>query len=197
MRKILLFGLVIIVATSVFAFGGGGKSRKASIYRGTGVDSINVHINGKDSDSEKETCAAEKQCGDYCCQGDNVCKHDSSTGELQCCDPSLEYCCPSGTSVYVPPWGKQCCDGTLACGHADEEGNCLNASWMFCCPPGSTLYGPFENVFPATTDFISICCAAGQKPYCMEKFYYGCNYRCCDGTISPGTGVDGADECLE
>ncbi len=60
MKKILLFVTAILVATSVLAFGGGGKSRKSSVYRGTGVDSIGVHFNGKGNDSgdSGEICAS-------------------------------------------------------------------------------------------------------------------------------------------
>ncbi len=47
MNKVLLFGTALLMATSVLAFGGGGKSRKSSVYRGVGVDSVDVHINGK------------------------------------------------------------------------------------------------------------------------------------------------------
>ncbi len=71
MEKILLFGTAILVATSVLAFGGGGKSRKSSIYRGTGVDAISLHIGGEgskvvctdDEDVWNDTCIAKCEAG--------------------------------------------------------------------------------------------------------------------------------------
>jgi len=45
MKKILLLGTMMVMGTTVFAFGGGGSSRKSSLFT-SGVDAIGVHIGG-------------------------------------------------------------------------------------------------------------------------------------------------------
>ncbi len=170
MKKVLLFGMAILVATSVLAFGGGGgKSRKSSVYRGVGVDSIGVHFSGKDSDSE-ETCSDGVKCGKGCCYGDNVCSQNES-GEYQCCNEELNFCCPAGESAsrQVGSWASMCCTGTLFCFTRDADGNCVY-NWSLCCP-------------------------SGGKPYLSGRFSYGDNYTCCNGEVFEGKGLDGSDLC--
>ncbi len=169
MKKILLFGTVILMATSVLAFGGGGgKSRKASVYRGTGVDSIGVHFNGKGDDSGKETCSAEKQCGDYCCKEDNVC-NENETGEFQCCNESI--CCPADQTAFVAPWGSAgCCAGETYCSSRDTDGNCIHDGAVCCTDGGVYIYNKVSN---------------------------GTQYSCCRGKIYKGYGLDGSDLCCQ
>ncbi len=165
MKKVLLFGSAILVATSVLAFGGGGKSRQSSIYRGTGVDSIGIHFNGKDGDSPGETCPAEKQCGDYCCQGDNVCNKETN----QCCNESIPLCCnanQTATRIYGPEY-PICCDGVPYCKTVDPDGNCAY-------------------------DY-NICCSG--EPYVMHRFSYGDNYGCCQGILYKNALPDGGGVC--
>ncbi len=192
MKKVLLFGTAILVATSVFAFGGGGgKSRKASVYRGTGIDSIGVHFNGKDDDSGKETCSDGIKCGSGCCYGDNVCKQNES-GEYQCCSEELNHCCPiSGGAyrIFRGYWETTCCAGKLFCSYKDAEDNCTSTS---CCPTGGKVYGPYERD-DGTKEYL--CCDG--EPYINGKFSYGDQYMCCSngGKVYKEKGVDGADLC--
>ena len=46
MRKTLLMTTILLVASTAYAFGGGGHSRKAASFQG-GADAIGVHIGGK------------------------------------------------------------------------------------------------------------------------------------------------------
>ena len=129
----------LLVSTSVLALGGGGHGHKSSTYKG-GVDAIGVHFNSsatQDSDQSQETCPPQKQCGDYCCQGDNVCKQETQ----ECCSESLNYCCPAGQSAYKHPGhgGPGCCNGELFCGVHDANGSCISVT--DCCPPDKTVYG--------------------------------------------------------
>ncbi len=201
MKKVLLFGTAILVATSVLAFGGhGGKSRKTSVYRGTGVDSIGVHVDSKDGGSEKETCPTEKQCGDYCCQLDNVCKQNAETDEYQCCREDLGHCCSGNQNAYLdydysmgPPRPvNSCCDGELYCSARDIEGNCIYSS--SCCPKGKTVHGPFERL---DGERQYLCCKNEEVSYCVYKASYGCHYFCCNGTVHKEAGLDGADLCCK
>ena len=194
MRKIFLL-TTLLVTTSALAFsglvGGIAGGHKSKNYSG-GADAIGVHFNGKSADSgeaEEAGCPSEKQCGDYCCQGDTVCNKDTN----ECCSEELNHCCPANQSIYKQPWGApDCCDGVIYCGLTDVVGECISPNQ--CCPNGRTLHGPLERDNGEKEYW---CCPNGQNPYCFHKFSYGCSYSCCNGTVSPGTGTDGADECLE
>ena len=194
MRKIFLTTTILLTAGPALAFGGVfSHGSKSTTYKG-GVDAIGVHFGGEkktaDSQPEEGTCPAEKQCGEYCCGHDNVCKQNPDSGEYQCCNDRI--CCDAKEIAYCTApdcsWGPppSCCNGEVYC----PLDTC---SAYQCCPTGNKLYGPLER---DNGENEYVCCAENQKPYCWRKFSYGCSYSCCDGTVSPGTGLDGADECL-
>ncbi len=176
MKKVFLFGTAILMATSVLAFGGGGKSRKSSVYRGTGVDSIDVHINGKNGDS----CPAEKKCGDGCCQADNVCKQDAETGEFQCCNDRL--CCSVGQTAYCPispgcfgPSPK-CCDGTV---YVQRQVEGSTQSTLDCCATPGVVFHTMEK----EGEYTQGCCTSDLK-LAKDKDQNGNEYYICGNCVS-------------
>ena len=196
MKKILMFGTMLSVASAALAFGGvfGGGGHKSTTYKG-GVDAIGVHFGGekKTSDSqpeeEEETCPPEKQCGDYCCQGDNVC--NTGSGEPQCCGylDYIYHCCNSGSN----PWCHQhfsygcgvtdCCEGIVYKNVGMDNSD-------LCCTENTTLScAQHDN---DNTCLIGNCCAGNATSTCTEYNTTGkcilsqcCNtveneQRCCD-----------------
>ncbi len=172
MRKVLLFGTAILVATSVLAFGGGGKNRKGSIYRGTGVDSINVHINGKGSEEGTDEHGCPKnssyneqydQC--FCENGyymwNHVCVPTRAKcdelGGYWCTNSEYSTCEKSESDCYVLCPEDRKCNGT-------------------CCGEGNTCHQDELGVYQCCNDEIGQCCDAG------ESRGYGRDYggdRCC------------------
>jgi len=67
MKKVLLFSIAILITTSVFAFGGGGKSRQT--YHGKGVTSVGVHISSDSSPCPKNQELLDDVCVDKCPEG--------------------------------------------------------------------------------------------------------------------------------
>jgi len=63
---------LVAFATSAMAFGGGGKSRKSAIYKGTGVDSVGVHV-GPGSTCSSGYDKIRNKCFKSC---ENTYKHD-------------------------------------------------------------------------------------------------------------------------
>ena len=171
MKKVFLLGTMLGVATTAFAFGGVfNHGSKSSTYKG-GVDAIGVHFGGETSDSqtEEETCSADKKCGDGCCQGDNVCQQNES-GEYQCCNEFYNECCSVGqtaTHMQGPPL-FECCTGTPYCPTRDADGNCVR-DYNYCCENGEV--------------------------YMYGRFSYGDGYGCCSGKVYKGEGGYGADQC--
>ena len=107
-----------------------------------------------------ETCAANRQCGDYCCGAGNICVDGN-----KCCDKDYdgdeEQCCnASETNGYSNDWGECCASewtllyhggdwnrGTTSCGPITHfEDGCAQGETIllhykqgyYCCPPGST-----------------------------------------------------------
>ncbi len=191
-KVFLAIFLALIVASSAFAFGGGGKSRKSSVYRGTGVDSIGIHFNGKGGDSEEEseeTCPAEKQCGDYCCQGDNICQKNEA-GEFQCCNEKTGHCCVDNQSAYKTPWtSNSCCSGSLYCYGRNEDGTC-RYDWFACCPSTYELHNDYccngKIFIGAGVDGADMCCSADTQPSCSIRNKEGvCKGAfCCPGDVT-------------
>ena len=195
MKKLFLLGTMLGVASVALAFGGMfNHGSKSTIYKG-GVDAIGVHFGGEkktaDSEPKKETCPAEKQCGDYCCQGDNVCQANSETGELQCCSEELDHCCPSGSvafAAYRGFWQKECCSGKIYTTGSQFDGR----DDYRCCPAGRIVHGPLDLLDDIKTYY---CCAEGEQVYIRGKFYYGNAWDCCNGNVYEGKGLDGGDLC--
>ena len=168
MRKFLLFGTMLGVASAALAFGGMfNHGNKSTTYKG-GVDAIGVHFGGEkktaDSEPKEETCPAEKQCGDYCCQGDNVCKQDPDSGEYQCCSDYLHVCCPTNQTATL--WNfPRCCSETPYCRGRDAEGNCTVLFWE-CCAEGYVIEGDF--VFSDGTRPYECCENADDRLYLID-----------------------------
>jgi len=111
-KKVLLFGTAILVATSVFAFGGGGKNTKRSIYHGRGVDSVGVRFGGKNGTTEQKiTCPEERKCGDVCCGEGNVCDVESGLCCFKDYNGDKSMCCSPDESVGYGSEVKSCCLG--------------------------------------------------------------------------------------
>ena len=181
MRKYLLLG-TIFVATSALAFsgvfGGGSGSSKQATYSG-GVDAIGVHFNGKPADSEATEpvtceapyilnestneceCPVEKQCGEYCCGGDNVCNKETQ----ECCSEALDYCCPSGQTASRMNNGGgalTCCPGIVYDGFVKSDGT-PRYDFSFCCLEGEVYLKGIDNY---NGDTLYQCCAG--TVYCQR-----------------------------
>ncbi len=130
MRKILLFGTAILVATSVLAFGGGGgKSRKSSTYRGVGVDSVGIHVGG-----EKKKCPSNSELVDGFCKCidgyedidggcfENCQSHEVRDEENNCaCDNESGYYGNAGSCQSCMGDGKIIVDNQCACDEGYEK----------------------------------------------------------------------------
>ena len=241
MKKFLLLGTMLCVATSAFALGGFFGGHKSHNY--SGVDAVGVHYNGDDkkpdinirtcdSNTEelvgteccpktlvyddngvakccsmegyevkdgkcKEACPEERQCGDYCCQGDNVCNKETN----ECCNEALDYCCPSNQTATQDHGTNSCCSGTPFCQVQDYEGNCLWNSYN-CCPEGGEVYLEQNNgipvvyqcclgeVFPGKGHFgngSALCCSDGKTAKCATTDESGAclEYVCCSKNAEP------------
>ena len=136
MKKILLFGTAILVATNVLAFGGGGKSRKAIISHNTGVDSIGVHING-DKNSAVEKCAegVEKDQFGHC----NICTNGGiylSYMDVPCTDKIDTIDCANNADCEA---GEYC---SLRYGPPSSSilGSIATYTWQgYCAPVGDVI----------------------------------------------------------
>ncbi len=203
MRKILLFSTAILVATSVLAFGGGGKSRKSSIYRGTGVDSIGVHFNGNGGSETENPCTPpyvlntktnKCECPPHsewndgkgfcvCEQGyvmtNNVCAETKST-----CDALGKYWCTTAKPSCVNseedclnlcPEDRKC--GSICCG---ERQNCEKGEEdnYQCCYMGNCCDVNESSGYGGT------CCPLTQIPY--HPAWYDEAMTCCNGTFYSG-----------
>ena len=100
------FTLALMVACFVtltaFSCGGNGKSRKSSIYKGTGVDSIGVHVD--------QPCPAGQD------RWQNKCIDSCPDGILHDIDGSCTVCAPKadGTrNVYIPYLDDPCPDNEM------------------------------------------------------------------------------------
>ncbi len=167
-----------------------------------------------------EPCPAERQCGDTCCGEGNTCQNGQCCdGNGHCCTSGVPYiayqegsyvevgCCVNG-NIFVATDGDgiyeegccpkshtltdlggyfHCCENGIA--YHDHGDN------LHCCPEGHTL-----TALGVCNDEIqcSICCEEGVG-YCRNRNEYDeCEESdCCTGTVSKGTGENGADECLE
>ena len=173
MRKFLLFGTMLGVASAALAFGGMfNHGNKSTTYKG-GLNAIGVHFGGKEKADIKTTCPEhstwngtscecnlgwtanesgacecpeERKCGDTCCGVNNVCVDGN-----KCC--YVEY-----QSYFEHGWRESidsmCCDVNESLGYAME----VDANR---------------------------CCAMGEIPYMKQ---IGTNYSddkagCCDGVV--------------
>ena len=108
----------------------------------------------------------------------------------ECCSEELNHCCPSGKTAYFAPWhANDCCTGEVYCAMNDATGNCYSPYVWYCCAPGKKIIP-----LPVRSDGMQgfACCADDETPY-----YYRGSSACCSGTLSPGTGPSGEDECLQ
>ncbi len=108
-KSIFAFSLAILVTSSAFAFGGHGGSRKTSIYRGTGVDSIGVHIGGQKSCPENRV-RVNGVC--VCVDGyddiDGDCLESCLAAETR--DDNNNCVCNHNNGYYGSPGSCQLCD---------------------------------------------------------------------------------------
>ena len=191
MRKILMFGTMLGVASAALAFGGMfNHGSKSTTYKG-GVDAIGVHFGGeKKTDSQpEEICAADKKCGDGCCRGDNVCKQDPNSGEYQCCNDYK--CCNTNEVAYKKPWAYECCQGNV------YEVILSGHPYNICCPKNKqvacTGYRDEECIWYS-------CCGENDTRYCKSRHSGVCDptgWECCSGTVTPGEGDFDSDICNE
>ena len=174
MRKLLLLGTVF-VATSAMAFsgvfgGGGGGGRKSS-----GVDSIGVHVNGKDkANIDIRSCNSETEelLGNECCPKTLIYTDNDTT---KCC--SLE-----GYAVQDGKCKKQCGEGLVlneetndcedACPAERQCGDVCCGQWNVCHPELNVCcmdaYEDWEE------EWMDACCPAGSPGY---EAYEG---KCCE-----------------
>ena len=212
MRKFLLFGTMLGVATTALAFGGifGGSSNgsKSATYKG-GVDAIGVHFGG-----EKKT--ADSQPEEDKCSKHGTWNYENSTCDCEFgytgedCNCVAPYVFNQSTKECECPEEKQCggncCKGHNVCNK--ETGQCCDEGNDFCCPSDQMAYlswmgkGCCTNVYCITVDRNKNCmtnyaCCDEGEPYVWGRFSYGDTYACCSesSTIHKGMGVDGADIC--
>ena len=116
-KTVFAFSLVVL-ATSAFAFGGGGgKSYKGSIYRKTGVDSIGVHIGGKEGGKDIEDSISKSKCeeqGKFWCHTSDTCVADEAACLAKCPSDRL---CGSGDNQVCCGTGNICVDNTYCCSY--------------------------------------------------------------------------------
>ena len=203
-KAIFVFSLALLVASSAYAFGGGGgKSRKSSVYRGTGVDSINVYVGGQ----KKKNCPAHssEQNGECVCDTgyqmfDDACKPAYRATcrregmvwceEFKACVEKEEDCeglCPSERSC-----GSTCCSEGSTC----SDGECCleTENAALCCPSGEKAYVHFWN---GDKDESELACCNGTpyKAWGSDEFGWY-EQRCCtDGTIFCAA-RDNSGKCL-
>ena len=212
MRKLFLLGTMLGVAGTALAFGGVfNHGSKSSTYKG-GVDAIGVHFGGEkktaDSQASEISCNDGTVCGEGCCYNDNICKQTSS-GEYQCCNEELDWCCDVNEKVHVAYGGVPgCCAGEVYCPSVSSDGVC-ETSYLGCCtgeiyvswlaPWGSTQYGCCPGARAIIDGSIVCCSEADETPFCTSRDSTGnCMNRSCFGKdkILSCLEKDDNDECL-
>ena len=147
-------------------------------------------------------CPAEKQCGDICCGGDNVCNHETG----QCCNEALNYCCSDGQTVTKYRGQPYCCSNPAYCENQDANGNCLNNYYSCCGSPApveiyrTTNHGGSGITYDccggtvykdADVGGYDLCCPDGKEPYCYRRNSNGD----CQGMICGQIGC--VETCME
>jgi len=127
---------LVAFATSAMAFGGGGKSRKSTIYKGTGVNSVGIHI-GTDSFCANGYDKIRNKCFKSC---EASYKHDKD-GSCTICAPNED----GTTNAYLSykddpcdtatPLDTSCRTDCYCC----NSGTCASWEWkpndeVFCRP---------------------------------------------------------------
>lgn len=206
MRKVLLLGTILMMATNVWAFGGIGLGPLQRHKSSSGVDAIGVHIDstGKKANinftdggevptkpncvtplvlneaTNECECPSAQQCGDVCCGEGNMC--NTATG--QCC-----------RQEYDGSMGE-CCEASLP-GYSTNDGG--------CCGDGTIPYISYYSVEERMDD--TSCCAPDKVYRVYDYDWYDYNYEdglyryyeqgCCEDTIYPGVGYKGWNVCCD
>lgn len=174
MKKVLLFGTMLGVATTALAFGGiFNHGNKSTTYKG-GVNAIGVHIGGEGQvDIDIRNCDSETEelVGTECClktlvyEDGGVAKCCSTEGyavqDGQCkkqCGEGLVLNEETNECEDACPAERQC--GDICCG----EGNVCHPELNVCCKDDYEDFGE---------DWMDRCCPAGS----VGKDYYG---ECCE-----------------
>ena len=176
MRKILLFGTMLGVASAALAFGGMfSHGSKSSTYKG-GVDAIGVHFGGekKEADSQEEIVSCPEGQTIYTTDVGNVCCPESAEPLCMYTDDSGK--CAMYTCIY--PW--------------KSKPACAENETIYCIFPSCNGPGPRCCAENKTTICVqqadgvclgSACCGTGEEAYCGEDRCYGAGAQCCAGEI--------------
>ena len=172
MKKILMFGTMLGVASAALAFGGVfNHGSKSSTYKG-GVDAIGVHFGGEkktaDITADTPSCPEHSEWNGSACEcnlGWTLNESDECTcpEERQCGDT----CCGEH-NICVD--GNKCCYGDK---YEDEDGY-WHDNWRCCDASVSSGYSTEEES----------CCAEGTYPSYNPHFD---QTYCCPAN-SPGWG---------
>ncbi len=193
-KAIFVFSLAILVASSAYAFGGGGKSRKSSVYRGTGVDSIGVHIGGNGGGKNIENSITRFECEEqrkFWCHISGTCVADETACFAECPADRL---CGSGANQVCCGTGNICVDNSYCCAYDEEEDVVDNT---LCCDVGSVGYNASQGECCPTGTWLSSAEYAGSSSGSGSGYIQA---QCCPNDSEGLAAADGrcceADEAL-
>ena len=218
MRKFLLFGTMLGVATTALAFGGVfSHGSKSTTYKG-GVNAIGVHYNGEKKKADIQTGCPEHsawnndtlkcECNKWYAMSaethecEETCTSDRQCGDTCCGDGNI---CVDGNKCCNPEWEQWIEYGINACCDASTS-NGYDTNNQVCCGRDETAYRSYADILCCPNDYVltelgvfSQCCPPETKGYISYHDEEGfLETSCCaPDKISYGTGENGVDECLE
>ena len=191
--------LVLLFATTVYAFGGGHSGSKSTSFK-NGVDAIGIYFGG---DKPVDIEIVEEETDPYVkpkrrritnpCPG-AVSADGNLVGYDACgrCAPGYEECgakcCAEGHTCQTSESGEPMC--------CDEDGNCCPNSVAYdqntgaCCSASAGSYtdsgccqGGLEDT---VIDGITVCCNAGEEAFCTQFENGKCVAGACCDTAADG-----------
>ena len=212
MRKILMFGTMLSVATTALAFGGVfNHGSKSTTYKG-GVDSIGVHFGGKEKANIKTDCPEHSEwSGTECvCESgwqmvDTEC---SPIGKAKCDEQGMYWCVESQSCVAdaaacldLCPQSRKCGEGEnqICCseGQTCDDGQCCDAEGNCCTEGRLPICNGWFDFWDWECYADIACCPVGKF---LDKTDYGfpiSNKECCGEDSVPYVGYYGLDEMIE
>ena len=184
MRKILMFGTMLGMATTAFAFGGVfNHGSKSTTYKG-GVSAIGVHFGGekKTADSEQEGNADEHGCpvhSTYSEQYDQCFCEDGYYMFNQKCQPTHTTCAAQGGYWCANGEYSTCEESEEACYALCPEDRKCNGT---CCGDGNVCHHE-GDVYQCCNEEAGECCDASESSGYAWR-YGPSNGSCCDSLIS-------------
>lgn len=201
MKKFLLFGTILAVASGAFAFGGIGIG-KLQRHKSSGVDAIGIHIDDKGGANIKTECPAHSTWSDETlkCECDTWYAMNEETHQCEETCATIQQCgntccgarniCVDGNKCCHKDYEgdeEMCCDASVSTGYANTEEECIEKGSTFALLHSD---GGDTHKVPITA-LDSFCDEEGKVLIEYKQSYY-----CCPPDATNGYDMND-DVCLE